>query len=361
MSEATPGIEVALVIVSYNSRDDLRPCLDSVLASDDSAVNRRVIVVDNASADDSADFVEQHYPDVDLVRLHTNVGFAGGCNAGWRHVQRHCRDAKYLALLNPDTVVEGGWLGRLVEYMESHPGVGAAQPKILLREAQPGGARCINTVGNRSNYMGFGYMTGYGQRDEGQYDTPRPIDFASGAAMIVRIDLLGRVGLFDDAMFMYLEDAELSWKLRQIGFEVHYVPGPAVLHRYTADAPRRHHYELERNRYILLLTYYHWRTLFLLMPMLTVLDLGMWVHALMIGKLRDQWRVFCYFFGSGQMDRIMENREQAQQRRRVSDRQFMGNFSGTVHLPGGDGFLLRWIGNPLFAAYWWVARRLLLW
>lgn len=348
---------VAVLIVCFNGRGHLAECLGSVTASLDGGLRRHVVVVDNASTDGSREFVRERFPEVELIESDSNLGFAGGNNLGWEEIRRRHPEVTYLALLNQDTRVESGWLRPLVEFLNSHSNAGAVQAKLMLH-AEP---HRINTLGNRSHFLGFGFMTGYGELDQGQHDRPQRVTFASGAAMMLRMELLEQVGLFDDEFFAYLEDAEIGWKLRQIGFATYLVPQSIVYHKHLPTVPYRHYYLLERNRNLLLFTYYKRRTLLLLAPALLLMEMGQWLFCLRHGLLRERMRVACYFLSPANLRRLWKSRRTARDRRLISDRDFLDDFSGRLEFEAVDNALLRYIGNPILAAYWFVARRLIRW
>ncbi len=133
------------------------------------------MVVDNASTDSSGEYIREHYTSVDCVRIEPNRGFAGGNNFGYDHVRRHYPEARYLVLLNVDTVVEPGWLRPLVQVMEDNPRCGAAQSLLVLHAD---GDR-INTTGNHSHYLGFGMMSDYGKPRDASSQTTCALDFPS--------------------------------------------------------------------------------------------------------------------------------------------------------------------------------------
>lgn len=356
MSDTTP-CSVAVLIVCFNGRDHLDECLGSVLASDDGDLQRYVVVVDNASTDGSPDLVQERFPSVELIDTGTNSGFAGGNNIGWAAIRKWHPEVRYLALLNQDTRVSSGWLRELAHYLDEHPGAGAVQPKIMLyNEPQR-----INTLGNQSHFLGFGFMTGYGHIDLAGYEIPGRITYASGAAVMFRSELLVRVGLFDDEYFAYLEDAEICWKLRQIGSSTHLVPQSVIYHKHSPTAPFRHYFLLERNRYLLLLTYYKLWTLLLLFPALVLMELGQWMFSLRHGLLRERQQVIRYFLRTANQRRIWNLRRIAQTRRLISDREFLSEFSGTLQFEAIENPLLRYVGNPLLRVYWSLVRRLMFW
>jgi hypothetical protein len=349
--------EVAVLIVSHNGRGHLRDCLKSVLDSDDAAIVRRIAVVDNASDDASADLVQSEFPQVDLLRCSRNLGFAGGNNAGWDFISQKYPKVDYVALLNQDTVVESGWLKPLVAHLEGRPTVGVAQPKLLLH---PQTDR-INTFGNQSHFLGFGFITGYGQIDNGEFQAISPVDFPSGAAFMVRTDILHRFGLFDELFFLYLEDADLGWKLRQMGYEVDVVPGSRVCHKYEFLKDYRHYYYLERNRWYLLATYYKTATLLLLMPALLAMEVGQVYFACRHHVLGQKLRAIGFFFNPRNIARLLHQRREAQRRRLIRDRDFTAPFTGNVEFSELDSVLLKRVGNPILSTYWRFARMVMFW
>jgi len=316
-----------------------------------------VIVVDNASTDGTAAFVAQRFPQVEQVQAPSNLGFAGGNNLGWDHVCKTGTKLDYVALLNPDTVVTSGWLVPLVETLQQHPNSGAVQSKLMLHPQMDR----INSAGNRSHFLGFGFTSAFGQHDHGQYDQVRSIDFASGAAMMVRAELLEQVDLFDDEMFMYLEDAELAWKLRLIGYDTLFVPGSIVYHKHNVESTFAQFYYLERNRWLLLLTCYRWRTLLLVLPAALVMELGILFYAVSRGMFIQKLRAWMYFLRPRHLTTLLAKRRAIQSSRAISDREFLTRLSGAIRYAPLDRGLLHAVVNPLLASYWSLAKRLIRW
>ncbi len=372
--------KVVVLISCFNGRSDLPKCLESLRDSVDPDLQTHILVVDNASTDGSGDYIRANFPNVECIRLDPNAGFTGGNNFGYEHIVASQSDAQYVALLNVDTEVESGWLRALVDTMQNHDDAGAVQAKLLLHPdvledvrddekldhagngaGKGAGHRIINTVGNRSHFLGFGFMIGYGEDDRGQYDQPRVIDFASGAAVLLRMDLLQQVGLFDQEMYMYLDDADLCWKLRQIGYQSYIAPKSVVYHKYRPNAPTKYYYYLERNRWILLLTYYRIPTLLLLLPALNLMDWGQIIFSLGQGTLGQKLRSMFYFWRPTKLAGVWRRRRIAQKRRTRRDRFFLSQFSGAIRSPVVEHPLLRWVGNPILSAYWAVVRKIIFW
>jgi GT2 family glycosyltransferase len=351
------SLEVAVLIVCHNGLEYLTDCLNSVLGSDDGPLNVRCVVVDNASSDGSAEWVAGRFPGVELIRRRENLGFAGGNNVGWEHIHRRYPNVQYIALLNQDTVVRSGWLAALVAHLEKRPTVACAQSKVMLHPR----VDCLNTAGNVSHFLGFGFTTACGERDCGQFQQHRSLGLASGAAMIVRADAIERAGLFDDVFFAYLEDADLSWKLRQLGYDLAYVPRSVVFHKYNFKRDWRHYFLLERNRWLLLGTYYKTATLLLLLPALAAMEAGQLYFAWRAGVWKEKLRAYGYFMRRSNLLLLARRRQAAQRRRRVSDRRFTEPFVSRVEFTELTSPLLRRLANPCLAAYWAIARRLIYW
>lgn len=350
-------LEVAVLIVCHNGREYLWDSLESVLASDDSPLRVRVVVVDNNSHDGSADWVARNYPNVDLIRSPENRGFAGGNNIGWEFIRRRYPRVRYVALLNQDTIVQSGWLAESALYLEKRPTVACAQSKVMLH---PQTDR-FNTAGNVSHFLGFGFTTACGDVDSGQFQDDRRLGLASGAAMMVATTAVEQAGLFDDTFFAYLEDADLSWKFRQLGYELAYVPRSVVYHKYQFKNDWRHYYLLERNRWLLLGTYYKTATLLLLFPALALMEAGQIYFAWRSGVWREKLRAYKFFLKRSNWRELMRRRAAAQRSRRISDRRFTEPFVATVEFSELTSPLLRRLANPMLAAYWAVARRFIYW
>lgn len=233
------GMKASIVVPVWNGRDYLADCLNAVLEQSDGDIE--VLVVDNGSVDGSADLVARKYPQVRLIRSLSNLGFAGGCNVGLRAA---AGDA--LVLLNQDTQVQPGWLRSLIARLES-PNVGIVGCKILY----PDGMTVQHAGGWIEWPLGIAHHYGQGERDVGQWDAPREVEYVTGAAMAIRRDVLERIGSFDEGFWPgYFEDSDLCFRAREKGFAVWYEPEALVLHVETASTndPAKASYRYQRGR-----------------------------------------------------------------------------------------------------------------
>lgn len=207
---------VAIVILNYNGKNWLAQFLPQVLATDYPGVE--VIVADNASTDDSISWLTQVYPNVRLIGLSQNYGYAGGYNRALEQV-----DAQYFVLLNSDVSVQPGWLHPLIAYMEMDARIGAAQPMIRSYN-QPAYFEYAGAAGGWIDTWGYPFARGRVmdtiEQDKGQYQSSIPIFWATGAALCVRKTAWIAAGGLDEVFFAHQEEIDFCWRLQLMGFQV---------------------------------------------------------------------------------------------------------------------------------------------
>ena len=219
--------KVSVVILNWNGKDMLRRFLPSVVEYS-CGDGVEVCVADNSSTDDSVEYVRVEFPNVRLIELDCNYGFAEGYNRALQQV-----DAEYVVLLNSDVEVTPGWLSPLLAYMNEHPEAAACQPKL-----------CGFYNKSLFEYAGAagGYLDVYGypfcrgrifdtlELDEGQYDSVKSVFWVSGAAMFVRLKDYWEAGGLDGLFFAHMEEIDLCWRLKSKGKELVCVPQSKVFH-----------------------------------------------------------------------------------------------------------------------------------
>lgn len=218
---------IGIVIVTHNSESYIDPCLRSVFAQEEKV---EVVVIDNASKDESVELVRKHFSQVKLVENEENVGFAKAANQGIRLLLE--QGAEMILLLNPDTRMGAGAITEMKEAMQLDPKRGVVQPLLVLMKDP----EKINTWGNE--YRGFGVVSlgGYGREctmTNSQCPLEdRQIQYASGACMLVRAEVFEEVGLLDERFFLYFEDTEFSQRVRHAGYECWLAAKARVQHDY---------------------------------------------------------------------------------------------------------------------------------
>lgn len=219
--------DVAVVILNWNGAEMLRRFLPSVLTYS-KADGVEIYVADNASTDESCRVVREEFPEVRLLCLDRNYGFADGYNKALAQVE-----ARYAVLLNSDVEVTSGWLSALTEYMDAHPGVAACQPKLLgYREKTK--FEYAGAAGGFIDKYGYPFCRGRifetVEEDRGQYDTVFPVFWATGAALFIRLSVYREVGGLDGRFFAHMEEIDLCWRLRSRGYRIVCMPHSKVYH-----------------------------------------------------------------------------------------------------------------------------------
>jgi GT2 family glycosyltransferase len=219
-----PQPTVSIVVLNYDGRLHLGPCFESLRRLNYPSDRLELILVDNASTDDSLSWMQSHYPAVELLALGSNRGFAAANNLAARSA-----GGDYVLFLNNDTRVREDCLTRLVEAVD----VRATDGDVVCA-----GARMLNWNGTRIDFdggglhfNGFGIPLGRGQPVAGQSEAPRPTLFACGGAMLIQRSVFVDAGGFDEDYFIYYEDVDLGWRLWILGYQVVHVPAAVVYHR----------------------------------------------------------------------------------------------------------------------------------
>lgn len=338
-----------MIIPNFNGRKYLEDCLGSLL--DQSYDNYSVLVVDNASEDGSVAFIRERFPQVQVVESKINTGYAGGCNLGLR--RELLSDSKYFILVNNDTRADRHWLAELVKAPEANADIGLCQSMIYLAD-QPS---VINTAGNQSHFLGFGYSGHYLEEDHGQFRHVIDIPFASGTAMLIRRDVLESVGLMDEDLFLYQEDLDLSWRARLSGWRVALAPDSKIFHDYSFSRNSEKFYYLERNRLVVSFKNYGTRSLVVLAPAYLAAEVAMLGYALAAGWPRQKLQGYRYLFEN--LGRLRQKRRLVQQQRRLGDAEVVAFWSDTISFADLRDSSLARVAHPLSRLYWRVARRLL--
>lgn len=217
--------KISVIILNWNGYNLLKEYLPRVLDATDLELSD-VIVADNGSTDGSLDYVR--WLGLRTICFDENHGFAGGYNLALAEV-----DTPYTVLLNSDVAPCPGWDRALYDYMEAHPRCGACQPKILSWR-DPSRFEYAGAAGGFLDRNGYPYCRGriFGtvEEDSGQYDVPAEVDWASGAALMVRTELYRETGGLDESFFAHMEEIDLCWRMRLAGWTVAAVPSSSVMH-----------------------------------------------------------------------------------------------------------------------------------
>ena len=237
------AIQLSIITINYNGLKNTCELIDTLPLEDKSI---EVIVVDNASAQDEATTIEEQYPQVKVIRSKENIGFAGGNNLGIKAAQ-----GKYLFFLNNDTLLkpQASDLKPLISRLESSPKIGMVCPKIKFswgnQLIQFAGYTPLSLITMRNKAFGCGKV------DLGQFDTPHLTPYAHGAAMMVKREVIEKVGLMPECYFLYYEELDWSMMIHRSGYDIWYEPACTVYHKESQatgqNSPLRTYY-ITRNR-----------------------------------------------------------------------------------------------------------------
>ena len=336
---------LSVLIVSWNSREELVRTLPALAA--ELAAGDEVILVDNDSRDDSVAVARAALPDVRIVQVGRNAGFAAGCNTGAEQAS-----GDLLVILNPDAAPMPGW-GEAIRRPWAE-GRGWAAWQGLVAE---GGGERINSVGNPLHFTGIVWAGGHGRPIAEAPDGPAEVPLLSGACLAIPLDTWRSLGGFPEHFFLYHEDGDVSVRLRSRGGVLGIEPSAVVDHDYEFGA-REHKWRwLERNRLALVIRNYPAWLLTLLAPALLATEL-----ALLMVSVADGW--------AGQklaanrevvrwLPRLLRERRVIQRERKISAAEFAGFLTPDFDSPFISGAASSPPARLLLRAYWRIVRLLL--
>jgi GT2 family glycosyltransferase len=293
-------------------------------------------------------------PRVHLLPQSENLGFAGGNNVGVRWALS--RGVDYVIFHNDDGYFAPEAVERLIIAMESDRSIGIAQALLLLDSDK----ELVNTSGNSFHYLGFGLCDNYRERRDTLPESGiADISYASGAGMIVSREIIEKYGSWDEDFFMYHEDMEWSLRLSVLKMRVVVVYDAIFYHKYNFSKSVSKFYFMERNRFAVLLMFFRLPTLILMLPMLTILELGMFLFSLRSGTLHTRLAVYQYWLRPSSWRTWLSKRRKIMEMRKITDKSLLERSVGEILFQEKvmNSSLLTHVGNPVMSLY----RRFLLW
>lgn len=360
--------KVAIIYLSYNSEQYLSDVVSALKRMTYPKDRVEFVVVDNPHPEFGGSMVAlqdtfdplsgNEIPHVTFLPQQKNLGFAGGNNVGIKWAIEAGFD--YIYLHNNDGFVAANFLEPLISAMETDSKIGAAQSMILLHPDTD----LINTSGNMFQYLGFGYCGNFRKPyTPTEYTAIFETAYVSGAGVMLRANLLKEFGAWDEDYFLYHEDIEYSFRLRQAGYKTVVARDSIFYHKYHYSRRSEKMYYIERNRFGLLVTYLKLPTLLLLLPMALILEFGLLLFALKNGWIKQKLDVYRYWLGVSRWRLWLGKRRRIQNMRKISDREFTKPFVGAITFEDKDfhSALLKYIGNPVMTAYWFIIKNIIFW
>ncbi len=382
--------KVAIIYLTYNGKDsyrDITRCLQSIEKITYPLDQVELICVENPSPHGASwPFIGSEwgpksgnqFPHLTIVKNPKDVGYAGANNVGIAEAKK--RGCSYAFLLNQDADVDPNFLTAAVARAEQDEKVMFVQSLVLLGQDK----QLVNSVGNRLHFLGYGYAGGFGWTHEQakaffvqeQKENPDlEVPYFSGAAVLVRLSMTDEIGLFDSDFYMYHEDVDASLNARVHGYKSVVAPESIIYHYYEFSKSIKKFYWMERNRLIVLLTYYKLPTLLLITVPFFGVELVSFLLAIKSGWWKEKIRAWLFFFKPSSLAWIWRRRRQAQSTRLITDRELLKRAESTIlfqknpviantdHAILNDvrSSIVTRVGNPLMQKMWAVIYTLIHW
>lgn len=353
---------VDLIVVSWNHAKFMDALFASLSKLDYPRYRWRLHVVINKDGDGTLEAVErlrslfsEALPEVYIHQPHANLGFSGGNNLAIGWAMRN--GTAFVYLLNPDTEIRADALSEAVKVARSERNVGVVQSLLLRGDDQTQ----INSRGNALHFMGFGYCLGDHDPAASAPVVPTDIPYASGAGMLIPLDTLQEVGLLDETLHSYHEDLDFGWRVLLAGKRSILAPHSVVVHHYEFSRSIAKWEFMERNRWLVLLKNFDWRTLLVLLPALISTDAAIWAFSVKGGWFFRKVRANTVLFKPSTWRYLMAGREQIRRIRRVPDAFVFSRMVSRIQYQELKSGWAERIANPFWEAMYVGYRFIIRW
>ncbi len=381
---------VAIIYPTYNGPEsfvDITRCFETLVKMNYPRDRVEIICVENPSKHgESIPFIERDwfprvgidFPKLTLRRNPVDVGYSGANNVGLEIAIEHGCD--YVFLLNQDSDTDPNFLKAVVNRAEADKSIMFVQSMLLLGQDK----NRVNSIGNRYHFLGHGYAGGYGWeknqameffKEEQKTNPDLIVPYFTGAAVLVRVAMAKKIGLFDTPFYMYHEDVDATFNARVHGWKTVIEPSSIVYHYYAFSRSIKKFFWMERNRLIVDLTYYKLPTLILIAIPFFCVEAASILFAFRSGWWREKLRSWVFFFKPSSWKWILARRHRIQSERVISDREFFkwatskilfqesgheGDGAEGIQKDAG-GFIMSKIANPVLTVMWNVIYFLIRW
>jgi len=328
-------------------------CIESIKKQDYPG-EIKVFVYDNETSTESVEALQKIMPEAELVLNKKNDGFAKGNNDCIKLALT--QGYEYLILFNMDMIVEASAVRKMVEAAEVDEKNAVVQARVMLHPRTD----LVNSLGNTTHFLGFGYCVGYKQKYEGKIIGLKEINYPSGSAVLFKRELLEKIGLFDEEFWMYNEDQDIGWRTWLAGYKCVLAPEAVVYHKYEFSRSVSKYYWMDRNRILVMLKNYHILTLLLILPAFLVMEFGLILFSLKSGWFKDKVRIWLYFLNPVKWIYIWQKRQEVKALRIAKEIDVVKKFAGEIWYQEIDDIKLRLV-NPFFSFYWKIVKKLIFW
>jgi GT2 family glycosyltransferase len=336
---------VAIILINYKdyAKKYLTECLDS-LRKQDYQGKMKIFIVDNATTPESSGYLIKNASEAELILNKNNDGFAKGNNDAMRLAL--AQGFVYIILFNMDTVIEANCVSEMMKVAENNfldsrlrgndkKEVGAVQARLMLWPEKDK----INSLGNATHFLGFGFGSGYKEAHPVLVATEPPLSrgelidicYPSGAAVLFKSEVLKKIGLFDEEYWMYNEDQDMGWRIWLAGYRSVLAEQAVVYHKYEFTKSIKQFYWLDRNRIISIIKNYRLPTLILIFPAFVIMEIGLVLFSLKSGWFKEKMRVWQYFLNINHWHYLIKVRRDVKKIRRIKDRDIIKLFSGEIN------------------------------
>ena len=313
---------VSIIILNFNAGNLLLDCVNSIEKTN--YKNFEIILIDNASKDNSHINCKKQFPTIKLIENSENLGFCEGNNVGLRIAK-----GEFVVVINPDTIVDPKWLEELLKAYKTN-GEGIYQPKFLASTDHS----MLLSTGNMIQIFGFGFSRSKGDTDKKQYENFEKIDYASGTCLFTSKHVLSKIGLFDPFLFAFHDDLELCWRGALNKISSFYVPTALVYHPIEGTSFKWSPIKfklLERNRKYCLFTLYDRQTVLKMLPSLFLVDIAVFFFYLSKGLIKMKILADIEILKNFKI--INKKYAENQKIKNISDKDIILNYKNEVDVP----------------------------
>ena len=345
--------KIAVVLINYRdyAKKYLAACRDSLRSQTYPADKLKIYIIDNASTPESYQYLKNNFPEA-RVLTRSDGNYCAANNLGFRAGRKD--GCESLVTLNMDTELETNCLQELVLALEKHTEAGIAQAKILLfpkNENEKKQAK-INTLGNKINFLGFGTTSYYNEVDRPITGYPEIKCYASGCCFITKKEVYQKIGGWNEEYFMYHDDMEFGLKTLLAGYKIILAPQARLFHKYEFTRSIKMLYYMERNRYLMTLSFYPFKMIIFLAPAWVVMAIGLMFYALFKGWFLTWFKSTFYFSRPSTWTKLKKYRQEIKKINSKPMAILKENIIGRIDFLEIDNPILRLFVNPLLNLYW---------